>query len=90
MDFNKVILKYKMNTKGTHYIAYCDEYPSLQGIGPSEGHATANFWKAFNSIENKDEHQKTINKKSLEIVEDNKKDKKHGNNSNNDKKKKTA
>jgi len=53
MDMNKVELKLKMNAKGTHHIAYCEEYPSLQGIGPSEGQAIANFWKAFNLAEEK-------------------------------------
>lgn len=51
MDIEKVVLKFKMNAKGTHHIAYCEEYPQLQGIGPTEGQATANFWKAFNNAE---------------------------------------
>jgi len=75
MDIEKVILKYKKNAKGTHTIAYCEEYPSLQGIGPDEGHATANFWKAFNNEETKAEHSATVSKKAMK-VEDNSKKKK--------------
>lgn len=85
MDYNKVVLKFKMNDKKTHYIAYCDEYPEVNGIGPSEGHATVNFWKVFNSREEKQEHQETLSKKALLEVE-NKKDKNEGNNSKNKKK----
>ncbi|MBF0359431.1 MAG: hypothetical protein HQK49_00375 [Oligoflexia bacterium] len=70
MDFSKIVIKYKLNAKGTHYIAYCDEYPSVQGIGPSEGHATANFWKAFNANENKTDHQNTLNKKAIKESEE--------------------
>jgi hypothetical protein len=51
MDPEKINIKYKPNKTGSQVIAYCDEYPSLQGIGPSEGQATANFWKAFNKAE---------------------------------------
>lgn len=65
MDMEKVILKFKKNAKGTHTIAYCEEYPTLQGIGPDEGHATANFWKAFNSAEMNAEHQATVSKKAV-------------------------
>ncbi len=64
MDIDKVVLQYKMNAKGTHYIAYCEEYPTVQGIGPSEGHATANFWKAFNKLEALTEHEHTQTKKA--------------------------
>ncbi|MEI8347983.1 MAG: hypothetical protein WCG27_10990 [Pseudomonadota bacterium] len=64
MDMLKVILKYKMNAKGTHHIAYCEEYPQIQGIGPSEGQATANFWKAYNNAESKTETQATQQKRS--------------------------
>ena len=64
MDIEKVVLKFKMNAKGTHCIAYCDEYPQIQGIGPSEGHATANFWKAFNGAEDKAAHSETLQKKA--------------------------
>ncbi len=63
MDMNKVSLKLKMNAKGTHHIAYCDEYPSLQGIGPSEGQAIANFWKAFNLAEEKAAAEVSMQKK---------------------------
>jgi hypothetical protein len=66
MDIEKVVLKFKMNAKGTHHIAYCDEYPQIQGIGPDQGHATANFWKAFNNAETKAEHQSTSSKKAVE------------------------
>lgn len=57
MDLTKVVLLYKMNAKGTHHIAYCDEYPSIQGIGPSQEQATANFWKAFNKAESEEGFQ---------------------------------
>lgn len=57
MDLTKVVLLYKMNAKGTHHIAYCEEYPSIQGIGPSQEQATANFWKAFNKAENQEDFQ---------------------------------
>ena len=64
MDIEKVVLKFKMNAKGTHHIAFCDEYPQVQGIGPSEGQATANFWRAFNNAEAKQEMQVGQQKKS--------------------------
>ena len=64
MDIDKVVLKTKMNAKGTHHIAYCEEYPSIQGIGPSEGQAIANFWKGFNSAEMKSDEQANKQKKA--------------------------
>ena len=67
MDMNKVNLKLKMNAKGTHHIAYCDEYPSLQGIGPSEGQAIANFWKAFNLAEEKAAAEVSFQKKMEKV-----------------------
>ncbi len=69
MDMEKVVLKFKKNAKGTHVIAFCDEYPSLQGVGPDEGHATANFWKAFNNAEMNAEHQATVTKKVAKETE---------------------
>ena len=68
MDMNKVRLKFKMNAKQTHHIAYCEEYPEIQGIGPSEGQATADFWRAFNNAEDKNAHQATQQKKQKEKV----------------------
>ncbi|MBF0315710.1 MAG: hypothetical protein HQK50_01880 [Oligoflexia bacterium] len=69
MDPQKVSLKFKKNAKGSHTIAYCDEYPSVQGIGPSEGQAVANFWKAFNVVEDKAEHAHTLEKKAALVKE---------------------
>lgn len=60
MDFDKVNLKIKMNAKGTHYIAYCEEYPQIQGVAPSEDLATQNFWRAFANLEDKIEHEKIV------------------------------
>ncbi len=57
MDLTKVELMYRMNSKGTHHIAYCQAYPSIEGIGPSQEQATANFWKAFNKAENQEDFQ---------------------------------
>ena len=68
MDIDKVVLKFKKNPKGTATIAYCDEYPQVQGIGPDEGHATANFWKVFNSYESKQEHDMTLKKKAEKVT----------------------
>lgn len=76
MDMEKVILKFKKNAKGTHSIAYCDEYPELQGIGPTEGHAVANFWKAFNNAENKHEHEAAIQRKNEKLNVENQQNKK--------------
>lgn len=75
MDMEKVILKFKKNAKGTHTIAFCEEYPSIQGIGPDEGHATANFWKAFNIAEMNAEHLQTVTKKAAKAEETPKKKK---------------
>lgn len=75
MDIEKVILKFKKNAKGTHTIAYCEEYPTIQGIGPDEGHATANFWKAYNTAEMNAEHQVTVTKKAAKAEETPKKKK---------------
>ncbi len=68
MDIEKVVLKFKMNAKGTHHIAYCEEYPQLQGIGPSEGQATANFWKAFNNAEVNISKQASVQKKEAALA----------------------
>ena len=63
MDIDKVVIKFRQSTKGNQTIAYCEEYPQLQGIGQNEGQATANFWKAFNNAESKMEHESTLKKK---------------------------
>ena len=68
MDINKVILKFKINAKGTHTIAYCDEYPAIQGVGETEDQATANFWKSYNTAESKQEHAATMSKKMQKEV----------------------
>lgn len=60
MDYSKVTIKTKLNKKGTHTIAYCEEYPEVQGIGPSEDQAIANFWRAFNNADLKESHQQTL------------------------------
>ena len=63
MDPEKVIIQFKRNAKDTHFIAYCEEYPEVEGIGPTEGHAIANFWKNFNNADDKLDHQKNQKKK---------------------------
>lgn len=63
MDFSKVTLLTKLNKKGTHTIAYCEEYPEIQGIGPTEEQAVANFWRCFNNADQKESHNMTMAKK---------------------------
>ncbi len=75
MDMEKVVLKFKKNAKGTHTIAYCEEYPSIHGIGPDEGHAIANFWKGFNAAEMNSEHAATVSKKAAKVEDTSKKKK---------------
>lgn len=55
MDITTIVLKFKKNAEGTNCIAYCDEYPQISGAGPTEQHATNNFWRAFNSMQAKEE-----------------------------------
>ena len=69
MEAEKVVLKFKMNAKGTQHIAYCDEYPQVQGMGNSEGQATAHFWKAFNNSEDKMQHEATEKKKAEKLAQ---------------------
>ncbi|OFZ20713.1 MAG: hypothetical protein A2202_06125 [Bdellovibrionales bacterium RIFOXYA1_FULL_36_14] len=64
MEMEKVILKHKLNDKGTHHIAYCDEYPQIQGTGPSPEQATASFWRAFNKAQDVLDFESAKNKKS--------------------------
>lgn len=63
MDYDKVNLKTKPNKKGTHTIAYCEEYPNVQGIGPTPDQAIANFWRAFNNADLKEAHAETLAQK---------------------------
>ncbi len=63
MEMDKVVLKFKLNAKGNTHIAYCDEYPQIQGMGPSEGQAIASFWKAFNSYEEKQNKESNLQKR---------------------------
>jgi len=63
MDIEKVVLKYKKNEKGTVVTAYCDAYPNIQGKGPDENKATADFWHAFNNFEDNNAHVLTLQKK---------------------------
>lgn len=63
MDFNDVNLKIKMNAKGTHYIAYCEEVPEIQGVAQTEELATQYFWRAFANLDAKIDHQKNLAQK---------------------------
>lgn len=67
MDIEKIVLKYKSTTKGDQVIAYCEEYPQLQGMGKDEGSATAHFWRAFNKMEDTVAHEETLKKKADKI-----------------------
>ena len=63
MDPDKITIKYKKSKNGNAVIAYCEEYPEIQGMGPSEEQATANFWKCFNNKEMSLEREASEKKK---------------------------
>lgn len=68
MDLSKVVIQYKTHPKGDKTIAYCNEYPQLQGIGKSQDEATANFWRAYNAADNRESHLETLSKKEKEAL----------------------
>ena len=63
MDPSNVEIKFKDNKKGTQVVAYCEEYPEIQGIGPNKDTAVRNFWRAFNNREAELEQTQTEEKK---------------------------
>jgi hypothetical protein len=69
MDMEKVVLKFRQNEKKTHTVAYCEEYPQVQGIGPSEQLATANFWKVFNKASEQEAHDVSAKKKEEKVAQ---------------------
>lgn len=76
MDITNIVLKYKKNEEGTQCIAYCDEYPQIKGTGPTEQHATNNFWRAFNSMQAREEQAASQKRKAAIAEADSKKKKK--------------
>jgi hypothetical protein len=63
LDPAKVKLRFKPTKNQKATIAYCDEYPDIQGTGNDQAQATANFWKQFNAREIQLEHEATERKK---------------------------
>jgi len=63
LDPSKVSLKFKPSKSGKAVIAYCEEYPEIQGNGANEEQATSSFWKQFNAKELEIEHEESERKK---------------------------